>query len=339
MDNYNKNKDIVLGIHDVDKEFYTDVVILDNDKNLNYQLHNTEHKDHIDNNSDHRNINSSNHDHLKDYKESGSGMSKKDVDVSNVVQSLCQEKEFSNNVCEQNVLKRPSLSFLQNTNFVDDEEEPLNIRAKIESLLFATPKPLSISDLVSLIDEDIMPSQVQQIVDDIQNEYQQKKGGFKLVFIKGAGYQFRTAKGAQKVLTNLFASRPRPLSRPALETLAIIAYKQPITRSAIEYIRGTDCGSIIKNLLERNLIKCVGRKEIVGKPMLFGTTEEFLRVFQLKSLDELPSLLSFQSPSEIQNIADKDYDVEDADINTEKDLLGNVDDALISDGMLSKDTT
>src|ERR1700759_1099496 len=75
--------------------------------------------------------------------------------------------------------------------------------------------------------------------------------------------------------------RPRPLSRAAQETLAIVAYRQPVSRADIEFIRGTDSGSIIKNLLERDLICCVGRKDIPGKPMLFGTTEEFLRVYRL----------------------------------------------------------
>jgi segregation and condensation protein B len=101
-------------------------------------------------------------------------------------------------------------------------------------------------------------------------------------------------------MERMFATRPRSLSRAAQETLAIIAYRQPVTRADIEFIRGVDAGSIIKNLLERDLIRCVGRREISGRPMLFGTTDEFLRVYQLAKLTDLPPLASFQPSYDTQ---------------------------------------
>ena len=99
-------------------------------------------------------------------------------------------------------------------------------------------------------------------------------------------------------MSKIFSERPRPLSRAAQETLAIIAYRQPITRASIEFIRGVDAGSIIKNLLERDLIRCVGRKDDGGRPMLFGTTEEFCRVYEIKSIKDLPPLEAFQPSRE-----------------------------------------
>ena len=100
-------------------------------------------------------------------------------------------------------------------------------------------------------------------------------------------------------MERLFSSRPRPLSRAALETLSVIAYRQPVTRADIEFIRGVDAGSIIKNLLDRELIACVGRKEDSGRPMLFGTTKEFLKVFSLNTLSDLPPLAAFQPSAEV----------------------------------------
>ena len=100
------------------------------------------------------------------------------------------------------------------------------------------------------------------------------------------------------LMERMFAQKARPLSRAAQETLSIIAYRQPVTRADIEYIRGVDAGSIIKNLLDRELIRCLGRKDDIGRPMLFGTTDEFLRVYQLSSLKELLPLESFQPSSE-----------------------------------------
>lgn len=201
--------------------------------------------------------------------------------------------------------------------------EGLSLQAKIEAVIFASQRPLKtmeIFDLVKpeagssdaedetdleaaldhadLVVESLTIKDVQESLNDLVDYYRDRAGGFTLRYAKGLGYQFQTVPAAASVLERQFAQRPRPISRAALETLSIIAYRQPCTRAEIEYIRGVDAGSIIKNLLERDLISCVGRKEIAGRPMLFGTTPEFLKVFQLSSVKDLPTLESFQPSHE-----------------------------------------
>jgi segregation and condensation protein B len=125
-------------------------------------------------------------------------------------------------------------------------------------------------------------------------------------------------------MERMFASRPRPISRAALETLAIIAYRQPVTRAEVEFIRGVDAGSIFKTLLERDLIKCTGRKEIVGRPMLFGTTDNFLTVFNLSSIKDLPPLESFQPSREmVQGAMEKLEGQQDELVDVEEYIADN----------------
>lgn len=180
-----------------------------------------------------------------------------------------------------------------------DQEDTL--QGRIETLLFATPRPMTINDILEVLgDEDLTFKDVKNAVQEIIDIHQlRQNAGFQLECVGVGQYQFRTKSQYAYIAERLFSKRPRPLSRAAQETLAIVAYRQPVSRADIEFIRGTDSGSIIKNLLERDLIACVGRKEIPGKPMLFGTTEEFLRVYRLASLKELPSLESFQPRREM----------------------------------------
>ena len=107
------------------------------------------------------------------------------------------------------------------------------------------------------------------------------------------GWQFRTSAENAAWVAKLVAGRPARLSRAMLETLAIVAYRQPITRPEIDEIRGVDCGPVLKTLLDRALIRMIGKKEEVGRPILYGTTPEFLRTFSLKDLTELPTLRQF----------------------------------------------
>lgn len=180
-----------------------------------------------------------------------------------------------------------------------------SLQAKIETLLFATPRPLTINDILEFLGEDTVTfKDVKNTIQEIMNIHSARSdAGFQLECVGVGQYQFRTKPKLAYIAEKLFSKRPRPLSRAAQETLAIVAYRQPVSRADIEFIRGTDSGSIIKNLLERDLICCVGRKDIPGKPMLFGTTEEFLRVYRLAALKELPSLESFQPRRETLKFA------------------------------------
>ena len=112
------------------------------------------------------------------------------------------------------------------------------------------------------------------------------------------GYQLRTAKEHAFYVRKLLAAKPPRLSRPLLETLAIVAYRQPVTRPEIEQLRGVDCGGVIDTLLERRLIKIGGRKEAPGRPLVYATTQEFLEVFSLKDIGSLPDLEEFRAIDE-----------------------------------------
>lgn len=178
-------------------------------------------------------------------------------------------------------------------------QDELSLTEKIEAILFASPDPIKNSEILDIIDEPGLSVKViTEKCESLLRFYKEKGGGFRLINDKGS-YQFQTVPAASPLMERLFSKRPRPLSKAANETLAIIAYRQPVTRADIEFIRGVDAGSIIKNLLERELIQCVGRKDdSPGKPMLFGTSQEFLKVYRLKSLNSLPPLDSFQPPRE-----------------------------------------
>jgi segregation and condensation protein B len=192
----------------------------------------------------------------------------------------------------------------------------LSLMAKIEAIIFASSKCMKPIDVLeALDDEELNLEEIQAQIDLLVESYSVRQGGFRLESVRGHGYQFRTVPEASCYMERLFASRPRPLSRAALETLSIVAYRQPVSRADIEFIRGVDSGSIVKNLLERGVIRCVGRnEEVAGKPMIFGTTDEFLAVFRLNSLNDLPPLSSFQPPQEMLQSAEEQMSDQDEEL-------------------------
>ena len=162
------------------------------------------------------------------------------------------------------------------------------LRSVIESLLFMSESSLSL-DRLSAVIEGVEKSEIRSLVEELQSEYETQGRGFRLVEVAGA-YQLRTPKENADWVKNLFRGKATRMSRPTLETLAILAYKQPITRGEIEQIRGVSVEGILSTLLERQLVRIVGRKDIAGKPFLYGTTREFLELFNLKDLTDLPTL-------------------------------------------------
>lgn len=164
----------------------------------------------------------------------------------------------------------------------------------IESLLFVAEDPLSI-DRIRAICADAETREIRQALQSLSDEYQRRGGGFYLCEVAG-GYQIRTRREYTEWISRLIKPAPQRLSKAALETLAIVAYKQPIIRSDIEHIRGVDCGGVLKILLERKLIRVLGRKEIPGRPLIYATTKQFLEVFNLRDLNDLPS------PKEIEEL-------------------------------------
>ena len=173
---------------------------------------------------------------------------------------------------------------------MEDDE----LKSILESLLFVSTEPLVLDQLVKVLTPEgqgpMDKERVLAILRKLQEGYRELGRGLQLVEVAG-GYQLTTRPENAPWIKQLHAVRTASrLSRPALETLAIITYRQPVTTPEIEAIRGVDCSGVLKTLLERRLIKIVGRKEAVGKPMLYGTTQEFLQHFGLRDLSELPPL-------------------------------------------------
>ncbi len=163
-----------------------------------------------------------------------------------------------------------------------------NLKYIIESLLFVSESPVTIDKLKLMIG---IPDtkKIRSAIEDLMEEYALRKGGFLLQQVAG-GYQFRTRAKYNPWIKKFIQPSPPRLSRAALETLAIIAYNQPVIRSDIDTIRGVDSGSVIKVLMEKKLVRVLGRKKIPGRPLIYGTTRHFLEVFGLKNLKDLPTV-------------------------------------------------
>lgn len=158
----------------------------------------------------------------------------------------------------------------------------------IESLLFASGDPMKIKDIANIL--ECSEVYTKEILEELRLEYGKNERGIKLVCINKT-YQLVTKPENSDYIQKILKTNSRQsLSQAAIESLAIIAYKQPITKVEIDDIRGVKSESAIQKLLERNLIKECGRKEVIGRPILYGTTDEFLRQFQLENLKELPTI-------------------------------------------------
>jgi segregation and condensation protein B len=163
-----------------------------------------------------------------------------------------------------------------------------NLKAIVESLLFASETPLTTDKIKSVLEASDRKA-IRGALTSLAKEYESGKRGFFLTEVAG-GFQLRTRPEYRQWIRRLRETRLTRLSRPALETLAIIAYKQPVLRSDIEHLRGVDCGGTLRTLLERRLIRVLGRKDLPGRPIIYGTTKQFLELFDLKDLNGLPTL-------------------------------------------------
>jgi segregation and condensation protein B len=163
-----------------------------------------------------------------------------------------------------------------------------DIKSIIESLLFVADGPLTIQRLGEVL-EGLGKADLRSTLEELQAELENSRRGIRLVEVAG-GYQLRTPKVNANWVKKFLGGRPARMGRATLETLAIIAYRQPITRAEIETIRGVDVDGVINTLLDRSLIRAVARKDVPGRPFLYGTTPEFLQLFNLKDLTHLPTL-------------------------------------------------
>jgi len=171
---------------------------------------------------------------------------------------------------------------------MDDKEA----RAILEAVLFIAGEPISPDSLSSILELD--RAEVERLVKELINDYTINNTGLLVAEVAGGVQMVTNPACAPWVRKLLATSVPTKLSQPSLETLAIIAYKQPIIKAEIEAIRGVNSDGVVKTLLDRKLIKILGRKEVPGRPLMYGTTKEFLQHFGLKDLSELPTLKEFQ---------------------------------------------
>jgi segregation and condensation protein B len=170
-----------------------------------------------------------------------------------------------------------------------------DVKSILESLLLVADGPQSVQRFSEVLDgtnKDIIESTLREL----QSEFETENRGIRLVEVAG-GYQLRTPKANADWVKKFLGGRPARMGKATLETLAIIAYRQPITRAEIEAIRGVDVDGVIATLLERNLIRAMARKDVPGRPFLYGTTAEFLQLFNLQDLSQLPTLKEMEEIS------------------------------------------
>jgi segregation and condensation protein B len=173
-----------------------------------------------------------------------------------------------------------------------------SLKAIIESLIFVHDHPLSLDRLATILEEHERP-EIREALEELVEDYAAAERGIVLVQVAGA-YQFRSRPDHADYIRRLTKTKGVKFSQSSMETLAIVAYRQPITRAEIEYLRGVDSGGVLKSLLEKKLLKILGKKDVPGKPLIYGTSREFLELFSLKDINALPTL------KEIQELAPPD---------------------------------
>ena len=167
----------------------------------------------------------------------------------------------------------------------------MDLKSILESVLFVNERPIMVEEICQAL--DLEKSQVISLIEDLKNDYEQRGSGICLVSVAG-GYQMCTSPANAEWIKKLYKERfKHRLSAASLEILSIIAYKQPVTRLEMESIRGVNCDQVVRGLTNLGLIKIKGRKDSPGRPLIYGTTTEFLERFGLKDLNSLPPLKEF----------------------------------------------
>ncbi len=190
---------------------------------------------------------------------------------------------------------KPAAEPLKDTYVVDDVE--VTLLSVIESILFASDEPLTPNRIVNILEAGSV-KQVRQCIGQLNEKYERDASAFRIERIAG-GYQMMTLNAYNFWLKKLIKVRTdNKLSQAAMETLAIIAYKQPVIRADVEAIRGVSSGEMIRSIMYKGLVKITGRAEILGRPMLYGTTKKFLDAFGLNSLKDLPKIEELKRPQD-----------------------------------------
>lgn len=186
----------------------------------------------------------------------------------------------------------------------------VDLKSIVESLFFISDAPLTLERLCAIL-EEYDKCDVQSAIARLRDDYAEPGRGICLAEVAG-GYQLRSRPENADYIRRLIRGKSFKFSRSSLETLAVIAYRQPITRAELEYLRGVDSGGVLKTLLEKKMIRIIGKKDIPGKPMIYGTTREFLETFNLRDLASLPTL------KDIQELAGSFGDAEQAELPLEE---------------------
>lgn len=171
----------------------------------------------------------------------------------------------------------------------------------IETIIFMSDKPVSILKIKALIDDEMPLKVIHEAILRLQAEYEEKHHGLRLLEV-AEGYQYRTKATYSKFVQDIFKINSIVLSPTALEVLAILAYKQPVSKVEVDKIRGVDSGHIVRALMDKRLVKVMGRSEEVGRPVLYGTTPEFLEVFNLADLSQLPPEHELEALSKVSSV-------------------------------------
>jgi segregation and condensation protein B len=204
--------------------------------------------------------------------------------------------------------------------------ERLEQRRIAEALILGAAEPVSAQRLAEIV-PGVRAAEVRELVGELNAEYADRRNSFEVVEAAG-GFQLRTLAEFSPYLQQTLTSRPLRLSQAALETLAVVAYRQPVTRAEIEHVRGVDVGAVLRSLLERRLLRIAGHREVAGRPMLYATTRRFLEVFGLPRIEDLPTLRDLQefAPPEAASAPAPEAEAASED-PSEGDALDPLDDA------------
>ena len=188
-------------------------------------------------------------------------------------------------------------------------------RRVIEALILASPDPVTLQRLVAIV-AGLTPAVAKDRINELNAEYEAQNRAFEIWEVAG-GFQVRTRAEFSGYVQQLRKDRPLRLSQAALESLAIVAYKQPLTRAELELVRGVDSGAVLRSLLDRRLLRLLGHREVPGRPLIYGTGKRFLEVFGLESLKELPSLRELEELAREQGVVLADQEAAESESSEE----------------------
>ena len=177
--------------------------------------------------------------------------------------------------------------------------EERKLKSAVEAVIFACGTPVEVSRIAQAL--DLRPLQAKNICDELVSEYAKAERGIRIVKLNDSYQMCSVEEFAEPIRTVMDLRRNTPLSQAASEVLAVIAYNQPVTKAFVEQVRGVDCSGVVSSLVARQLIEEKGRLELPGRPLVYGTTEHFLRCFNISSIDELPPLPNDEENSDSEN--------------------------------------